>query len=91
LWFTHLNFIDHQGQEGTQSKHVAAWHFVSSKALQYFAGFRRSHVYLGQLSLTHTQLKVGTPTSVTPLTGSESSQHNPKIEKGTNKWQKQEQ
>jgi hypothetical protein len=44
-----------------------------------------------QLSLTHTQLKVGTPTSVTPLTSSESSQHNPKIEKGTNKWQKQEQ
>jgi hypothetical protein len=34
-----------------------------------------------QLSLTHKQLKAGTPTSVTPLTSSESSQHNPKIEK----------
>jgi CspA family cold shock protein len=36
-----------------------------------------------QLSLTHKQLKAGTPTSVTPLTSSESSQRNLKSEKGT--------
>jgi hypothetical protein len=43
-----------------------------------------------QLSLTHKQLKVGTPTSVTPLTSSESSQHNLN-QKKEHQCQKQEQ
>jgi hypothetical protein len=36
-----------------------------------------------QLSLTHKQLKVGTANQRTPLTSSESSQHNLGTEKGT--------
>jgi hypothetical protein len=80
------------GHEGSQRKHVVACALSQRrKHCNILQDSDVSHVYLAQLSLTHTQLKVGTPTSVTPLTSSESSQHNPKIEKGTNKWQKQEQ
>jgi hypothetical protein len=61
----------------------------SNHLTEYFAALTSVMYNEAQLSLTHTQLTVGTPTSVTSLTSSESSQHNPKKEKKVNSWQKQ--